>query len=688
MKIRTLLIFAVTIFQVFSTALYAQEHHDHSTGLARGINPEDMDSSVDPNVDFYRYSSGNWLKNNSIPPEYSSWSDWRKIDLNNEKLLKEILEEVTANPMMSSNSNAKMLGDIYYTALDTLKIESDGMNPVKEDLALIDGVSNKEDFIKVFSQMKQYRNGGLFSYWVGQDDKNSANVILQLFQGGLGLPEKDYYFKNDPKSKEIREKYRQFMENIFVLIGNDRNAAAKISRDVMAIETRLAQASMSRLDMREAEATYHPMTLQEVKALTPDFSWNVLFEIIGIGDERNFEKGINVGQPEFFKEVNRMLTDVSVNDWKNYLKWNLMRSSADKLSKPFADESFNYYSKTLRGVEQQRDRWRDGIEFVEDAMGEALGQMFVAKRFRPEAKQRALEMVANIKEAFKDRILMNEWMSEETKKQALKKLGTFDVKIGYTDKWRDFAGLKIDRSSLYNNMKQAAIFNQQYNLNKIGKPVDRTEWWMLPQTVNAYYSSSKNEIVFPAGIMQPPFYDPEADDALNYGGIGMVIGHEITHGFDDQGRKYDGEGNMSDWWTESDAAKFKERADKLVVQYNNFKVADDLNVNGELTLGENIADLGGLIVAYYGLQKALEGKERKLIDGFTQEQRFFLSNTNVWRTLMRPETMRLLVTTDSHSPGEFRVTGPMSNMEEFMKAFGGKPGDPMVRTGNERVVIW
>jgi putative endopeptidase len=688
MKIKLQLIFAVAIFQIVSTTLYAQEQHDHSTNLARGINPEDFDTSVDPNVDFYRYSCGNWLKNNSIPPEYSSWSDWRKIDLNNEQLLKEILEDVTANPMMSSNSNAKMLGDVYYTALDTLKIESDGMNPVKEDLALIDGISNKDDFIKVFSQMKQFRNGGLFSFWVGQDDKNSANVIMQLFQGGLGLPEKDYYFKDDPKSKEIREKYRQFMENIFVLIGNDRSAAAKISRDVMSIETRLAQVSMSRIDMREAEATYHPMTLQEVKELTPDFSWNVLFQTIGIGDEKNFEKGINVGQPEFFKEVNRMLTDVNVNDWKNYLKWNLMRSAADKLSKPFADESFNFYSKTLRGVEQQRERWRDGIDFVESAMGEALGQMFVAKRFRPEAKQRALEMVANIKEAFKDRILMNEWMSEETKQQALKKLGTFDVKIGYTDKWRDFSGMKIDRSSLYNNMKQAAIFNQQYSLNKIGKPVDRTEWWMLPQTVNAYYSSSKNEIVFPAGIMQPPFFDAEADDAVNYGGIGMVIGHEITHGFDDQGRKYDGEGNMSDWWTESDAVKFKERADKLVEQYNNFKVAEDLNVNGELTLGENIADLGGLIVAYYGLQKALEGKERKLIDGFTQEQRFFLSNTKVWRTLMRPETMRLLVTTDSHSPGEFRVTGPMSNMEEFMKAFGGKPGDPMVRTGNERVVIW
>lgn len=654
----------------------------------KGITIEDMDLSVDPNVDFYKYSSGNWLKNNSIPPEYSSWSNWRKIQLDNETILKEILEAAMNDPMLSSNSNAKKLGDIYYTAIDTVKINADGFDPVKEDLAMIDAIANREDFINVFSEMKRSRNGGLFSYWAGQDDKNSENVIFQLFQSGLGMPEKDYYLKDDKKSKELREKYRQFIENIFVLIGNDRNSAAKISRDLLAFETRLAKASMSRLDMREAEATYHPMTLNELKALTPDFSWNVLFDKLGINDERNFSNGVNVGQPEFFKEVNRMLTDVSIDEWKNYLKWNLMRSAADKLSKPFEDESFNFYSQALRGVEKERNRWREGIEFVEDAMGEALGQMYAAKKFRPETKQKALEMVANIKEAFKDRLMQNEWMSEETKQQALKKLNTFVVKIGYTDKWRDFSGLQADRSSLYKNMKMAAIFDQQYSLNKLAKPVDRTEWWALPQTVNAYYSASKNEIVFPAGIMQPPFYDPDVDDAVNYGGIGMVIGHEITHGFDDQGRKYDGEGNLTDWWTESDAAKFKERSDKLVAQYNGFKVAEDLNVNGELTLGENIADLGGLIVAYYGLQKALEGKERNLIDGFTPEQRFFLSNTQVWRTIMRPETMRLLVTTDSHSPAEFRVTGPLPNMEEFMKAFDGKPGDPMVRTGDERVVIW
>jgi putative endopeptidase len=654
----------------------------------KGITIEDMDLSVDPNVDFYKYSSGNWLKNNSIPPEYSSWSNWRKIQLDNETILKEILEAAMNDPMLSSNSNAKKLGDIYYTAIDTVKINADGFDPVKEDLAMIDAIANREDFINVFSEMKRSRNGGLFSYWAGQDDKNSENVIFQLFQSGLGMPEKDYYLKDDKKSKELREKYRQFIENIFVLIGNDRNSAAKISRDLLAFETRLAKASMSRLDMREAEATYHPMTLNELKALTPDFSWNVLFDKLGINDERNFSNGVNVGQPEFFKEVNRMLTDVSIDEWKNYLKWNLMRSAADKLSKPFEDESFNFYSQALRGVEKERNRWREGIEFVEDAMGEALGQMYAAKKFRPETKQKALEMVANIKEAFKDRLMQNEWMSEETKQQALKKLNTFVVKIGYTDKWRDFSGLQADRSSLYKNMKMAAIFDQQYSLNKLAKPVDRTEWWALPQTVNAYYSASKNEIVFPAGIMQPPFYDPDVDDAVNYGGIGMVIGHEITHGFDDQGRKYDGEGNLTDWWTESDAAKFKERSDKLVAQYNGFKVAEDLNVNGELTLGENIADLGGLIVAYYGLQKALEGKERNLIDGFTPEQRFFLSNTQVWRTIMRPETMRLLVTTDSHSPAEFRVTGPLPNMEEFMKAFDGKPGDPMVKSGDERVVIW
>ncbi len=676
--------FCLILFLMLIAGLgYSQE--TSSTNQVRGITVEDMDFSVDPNQDFYLYSSGKWLEQSTIPADMSSWSNLVKIRLDNEKALKEILER---DPNLSSNSNAQKLADIYMTAMDTLKIQADGFDPVKDDLAMIDGIKSKDDFMNVFTEMKRYGGGGLFSMWAGQDDKNSENVILQFYQSGLGMPERDYYFREDPKSVEVQKKYRQFIENIFVLIGNDRKQAAEIADNIMSLETRLANASMSRVAMREAEATYHLMELKEAKALMPDFAWDMLFDKLLINESGNFEKGVNVGQPEFFREVNKMLGDVPIDSWKNYLKWQLLRRSADKLSKPFADEAFEFYSKTLRGVEEQKPRWRTSLDFVEDAMGEALGQMFVAEKFRPEAKQKALEMVGYIKEAFRDRLLQNEWMSDETKKKALDKLSTFVVKIGYPDVWRDFSGLKTDRSSLYANMKNAALFNQQYYIQKLNKPVDRNSWWMNPQTVNAYYSSSKNEIVFPAGILQPPFYHLDVDDAVNFGGIGMVIGHEITHGFDDQGRKYDGDGNLTDWWTEEDAAMFKERSDKIVEQYNNYKVADDLHVNGELTLGENIADLGGLVIAYYGLQKALEGKSRELIDGFTPEQRFFLSHSQIWRSKMRPETMRLLVQTDSHSPSEFRVIGPISNMEEFMNAFGGKPGDPMVRPDGERVVIW
>lgn len=683
-KYNLMIIFFLTV-AILQNAI-GQEIPSLSSG--KGINVENIDISVDPNVDFYRYSNGNWLKNNPVPPEYSRWSSWSEIRVNNEKVLKDILEEIASNPGSSSNPYAEKLGDIYYTALDTLKIEADGVSPVKNELEMIEAVDSKDNMMDVFSEMKRYRSGGIFSIWAGQDDKNSSNVILQLYQSGLGLPDRDYYLKNDEKSVALREKYRQFMENMFVLLGNDRSSASKIAGQVMALETRLANASMSRTEMREAEATYHLMSLDEVKALMPDFNWDVLFSKLQINKPENFTNGINVGQPEFFKEVNRMLADVSIDDWKNYLKWNLIRNAGDELSSPFADEVFDFYSRALRGIDAKRERWRTGINFVEDAMGEALGQLFVERRFKPEAKAKAMEMVDNIKDAFRDRLNQNQWMSEQTKQRALEKLSTFKVKIGYTDKWRDFSGLETDRSSLFANMKSAAIFNQQYNLQKLNKPVDMTEWWMFPQTVNAYYSASKNEIVFPAGIMQPPFYDPDADDAVNYGGIGMVIGHEITHGFDDQGRKYDAYGNLSDWWTEQDAENFKQRADKLVEQYNNYRVFDDLNVNGELTLGENIADLGGLIIAYYGLQKALEGKERPLIDGFTPEQRFFLGHSQIWRINATPESIRLLVQTDSHSPEEFRVIGPISNMMEFMNAFGGKPGDPMVRTEGQRIVIW
>lgn len=653
-----------------------------------GLDLNDLDTTVDPNVDFYEYSNGNWLKNNPVPPEYSSWSIWSELRNKNKEILKKILESASKDKNASQGSNRKKLGDLYYMAMDTVTLEKEGISPLKNDLAKIDAIGSREDFQKVFAYMKSFGSGGLFRLSAGQDDKNSSNVILNLFQGGTGLPEKDYYLREDEKSIKVRSQYADFITNIFGLLGYDRSSSLKYARRVIDIETRLAKASMSRVDMREAEATYHLMTLDEVRSVTPDFSWDILFGELGLADKRLFEKGINVGQPEFFKELNRMISDVSIDDWKIYLKWNLARSASNKLNSAFENENFNFNSKVLRGTEKLDVRWKRSIDLVESVMGEPLGQLFAEEKFSPQTKIKALEMVENIKTAFAERLKVNEWMSDATKKEAMKKLSMFTVKIGYTDKWKDYSGLQTDRNSLYENLKKATAYNQKMNFDKIGKPVNKDEWFATPQTVNAYYSSSKNEIVFPAGIMQPPFFDPDADDALNYGGIGASIGHEITHGFDDQGRKYDGEGNLKDWWTENDAKNFKERADKLVKQYSGYVATDSLHINGELTLGENIADLGGLLIAYDALHIANKGKEIKPIDGFTPEQRFFLAFSRIWKSNMRPEVIRMLVNSDTHTPNKFRVTGTISNVPYFKDAFNGKDGDPMINDISKRVVIW
>lgn len=653
-----------------------------------GINPSNIDQSVDPNYDFYEYSNGSWLRENPVPPEYSKWGSWNEIINKNQETLKQILEDAASNTSAPAGSNVQKLGDLYYTAMDTVSIEKAGMDPIKEILAQIDAIQNKEDFVEVFSELKTMRMGGLFGLFAGQDDKNSENVILNIFQGGLGLPDRDYYLKDDEKSNKLKQQYKEYMTKMLTLMGNDQMTSMNTAGKIFDLETRLAKSMMSRVEMREAEATYHLLRLNDLKSLTPNFSWDVLFTALNINDESKFANGVNIGQPEYLKEMDRMLADVSIEDWKNYLKWNVVRSSADVLSSDFSDEQFNFSSGILRGIKEQQPRWKISLNFVEGAMGEPLGQMFIEKKFTPETKTKALEMVENIKQSFRERLKQNEWMSETTKKEALKKLDKFSVKIGYTDKWKDYSGLEIDRTSFANNMRRASAYSVKLNLDKIAKPVNREEWGMLPQTVNASYNGSKNDITFPAGIMQPPFYDPLQDDAVNYGSIGAVIGHEITHGFDDQGRKYDGDGNLRDWWTEEDAAKFEERAEKLVKQYNGYLVLDSLHVNGELTLGENIADLGGMIIAYYALQKAIEGKDIQPIDGFTPEQRFFLGNSQVWRTNSRPEALRLQVNTDPHSPGKFRVIGVISNMEEFMKAFNGKQGDPMINSPAERVVIW
>lgn len=680
--------FIIIITFAFLYSFNVRSQIKTSSEVKSGLDLNDFDNSVDPNTDFYEYSNGNWLKNNPVPPEYSSWSIWSELRNNNNEVLKKILESASNDKYASTGSNRKKLGDLYYMAMDTVTLEKEGISPLKNDLAKIDAISSREDFQKVFAYLKSFGSGGLFRLSAGQDDKNSNNVILNLFQGGTGLPEKDYYLKEDEKSKKVRSQYAEFITNIFALLGYDKNASLKNAQRIIDIETRFAKASLGRVELRNSEANYHLMTLDEVRSLTPDFSWDILFGELGLTDKSLFDNGIDVGQPEFFKELNRMLTDVSIDDWKIYLKWNLARSASNKLNSAFEDENFNFNSKVLRGTEQKDARWKRSINLVESVMGEPLGQLFAEEKFSPQTKIKALEMVENIKNAFAERLKKNEWMSETTKKEALKKLSLFTVKIGYTDKWKDYSGLQIDRNSLYENLKKAAAYNQKMNLDKIGKPVNKDEWFATPQTVNAYYSASKNEIVFPAGIMQPPFFDPDADDALNYGGIGASIGHEITHGFDDQGRKYDGEGNLKDWWTESDAKNFKERADKLVKQYSGYVATDSLHINGELTLGENIADLGGLLIAYDALQNANKGKELKPIDGFTPEQRFFLAFSGIWKSNMRPEVIRLLVNSDTHSPNKFRVIGTLSNVPYFKDAFNGKDGDPMINDITKRVVIW
>ena len=682
-KIKKIYFIIIVLFSIF---WFGTVRLQVKTGSALDLN--DLNTTVDPNVDFYEYSNGNWLKNNPIPPEYSSWSSWSEIRNENKEILKKILESASKDKNVSQGSNRKKLGDLYYMAMDTVTLEKEGISPLKNDLAKIDAIGSREDFLKVFAYMKSFGSGGLFRLSAGQDDKNSNNVILNLFQGGTSLPEKDYYLKEDEKSKKVRSQYAEFITNIFALLGYDKNASLKNAQRIIDIETRFAKASMGRVEMREPEATYHMMTLDEVKSLTPDFSWDILFGELGLADRSLFDKGIIVGQPEFFKELNRMISDVSLDDWKIYLKWNLARSASNKLNSAFEDENFNFNSKVLRGTEQKDLRWKRSIDIVESVMGEPLGKLFAEERFSPDTKTKALVMVENIKTAFRERLKVNEWMSEATKKEALKKLSLFTVKIGYTDKWKDYSGLQTDRNSLYENLKNAAVYNLKLNFDKIGKPVNKDEWFITPQTVNAYYSASKNEIVFPAGIMQPPFFDPDADDALNYGGIGAVIAHEITHGFDDQGRKFDGEGNLKDWWTESDSKNFKERTDKLVKQYSGYVATDSLYINGELTLGENIADLGGALISYDALQNSLKGKDIKQIDGFTQQQRFFLAFSRIWKSNMRPEVIRLLVNSDTHSPNKFRVKGTLSNVPSFKDAFSGKDGDPMINDITKRVVIW
>jgi putative endopeptidase len=648
------------------------------------INKKDMDTTVSPAVDFFEYANGSWLKNTEIPAAFTGWGSFYVLRDDNLGRIQTILATVEKEPVLKKGSSEQFVGDFYFSGMDSANIEKQGYTPVKKDLDAVNSIKNLNDFYKELVTVHLGYSNPLFNFSSGTDAKNSKMNIAQLNQSGLGLPDRDYYLKDDDNTKKIRENYVNLIKECFMLVGDNSSKAENSASIILALETRLAQASMSRVEQRDPQKVYHKMTVKELVSLSPDFEWNNYFKMIGVPKPGD----VNVAEPDFFKEVNNLVKSTPIETLKEYLKWNIIRSAAPYLSDSFVQANFNFFGKTLNGTKEMQPRWKRVLGTIDNNVGMELGKLFVKQYFPPTAKSRALEMVHSLMASLKVRIENLAWMSPETKKAALKKLEAFTVKIGYPDKWKSYKGLVISKDSYFGNVLSSSIFETKKDLAKIGKPVDKTEWGMTPQTVNAYYNPQNNEIVFPAGILQPPFFDAGADDAINYGGIGAVIGHEMTHGFDDEGRQYDAAGNMKDWWTKQDEEKFGQRAEKIINQFDSFTAVDTLHVNGHLTEGENIADLGGINVSFDAFKKTSQYKAGKSIDGFTPSQRFFLSFANIWKIKDRPERLRLRVKVDPHSPEHFRVIGPLSNTPAFWDAFGVKQGDPMRPSDDKLVTIW
>ncbi|MDQ1353452.1 MAG: putative endopeptidase [Acidobacteriota bacterium] len=651
------------------------------------FDPADMDTTANPADDFYQYAVGGWLKNNPIPAEYTQWGSFDQLADANSKELKELLEYAAADTTAAPNSIIRKIGDFYSTAMDETKIEAEGLKPLEEELNFIDEARDAKGIQKLMAYFHTRQVFPLFLLGALPDAKNSRMNILWLYQGGLGLPDRDYYIEENDRAKSIRAEYLKHLTNMFQLLNETPEKASLSAQAVMSIETRLAKASMTRLELRNPKALYNKKNLQELAQMAPNFDFIAYFKNIGLENPQDIDNYINVGQPKFFQEISAMMSEVTPEQWKPYFRWQLVRSSAPYLSSAFVKERFNFYDKFLSGQKEMKPRWKRSINEMNRTIGEAVGQLYVKKYFPPEAKTRAYELVMNLKKVFAQRIKKVAWMSDETKKKALAKLETFGVKIGYPDKWIDYSTLETKRDSYILNILRANRFDFNRDIKKIGRLVDREEWDIYPQIVNAYYNPLMNEIIFPAGILQPPFFDFKADDAVNYGAIGAAIGHEMTHGFDDQGRQFDKDGNMNDWWTKEDEEKFKARTEVFVRQYENYVVVDDAHMNGKLSLGENIADLGGLNIAYDALMSVLPENPAK-IDGFTPQQRFFLSWARVWRENIRKEALLLGLKTDVHPPSKFRTIGPLSNIPAFYKAFDVKPGAAMYRPEKEQASIW
>lgn len=648
-----------------------------------GIDLTNLDTTAVQGADFYQYACGGWMKKHPLTNEYSRFGSFDMLAENNREQLKGLIVEIAAGQNAQGTINQK-IGDIYNLAMDSVKLNADGMAPIKADLEKIASVKDKSEIVPLMAELAHIGIRPYFSFYVDADIMDSKSNLFQLRQGGIGLDEKEYYLDNDEVTTNIRNKYKEHIVKMFRLAGFDEAAAKKNMEAVMDIETRIAKASFSAVEQRDPAANYHKMSLDELKKEIPGMDWEAFLKGIGV----NGVTELSVSQIEPIKEVEKIINDVPVENQIAYMQWNLIDRAASYLSDDFVAQDFDFYGKTLSGKQADQPRWKRAVSTVNGVLGEAVGQMYVEKYFPAAAKERMVQLVKNLQAALGERIQNLEWMGDSTKAKAIEKLNTFYVKVGYPDKWRDYTNLNIEKDSYWANVKRATEFELDYMLAKAGKPVDRDEWGMTPQTVNAYYNPTTNEICFPAGILQYPFFDMNADDAFNYGAIGVVIGHEMTHGFDDQGRQFDKEGNLKDWWTAEDAKRFEERAKVMVNFFDSIQVLPGLYGNGALTLGENIADHGGLQVSFQAFKNATKNAPLAVEDGFTPEQRFFLSYAGVWAGNIRDEQIRVQTKSDPHSLGRWRVNGALPQIGAWYEAFNVKEGDPMYLAPEKRVSIW
>ncbi|MFK5857528.1 MAG: M13 family metallopeptidase [Bacteroidota bacterium] len=658
--------------------------NENTMEKTRAINKQHMDTKNSPGDNFFKYVNGGWMVENPIPAEHSQYGAFTVLYENNQKLLRQLIKDVSEQTNIENGSVNQKIRDLYNSGMDTVTIEKAGINAISDELDAINNISSIEDIQNYIANMHKSGISPLFYVFADADQQNSSMTIANLYQGGIGLPDVDYYTNDDESSKKLRADYINHLTKMFILAGYKSEEANEKAYVVLGMETQIAEVSKTRLERRDPNANFNKMNLSQLETLSPDFNWALYFKQIGLSNPGE----INVSQTDFFKGISNIMANNIVDDWKTYLTWNILDNYANYLSSDFVNQNFEFYGKVLSGTQEIQPRWKRVLNNTSSRLGEAIGQLYVEKHFPPESKVRMLVLVENLKLSFADRINDLTWMSDETKVKALEKLQTITVKIGYPDVWKDYTNLAIVPDSYIQNIRNSREFEFNFGINKVGKPVDKNEWGMTPQTVNAYYSPTHNEIVFPAAILQPPFFNMDADDAVNYGAIGVVIGHEMTHGFDDQGRKYDKDGNLNDWWTKKDAELFEKETALLIKQYDNYSVLDSLHVDGSLTLGENIADVGGLNISYNALQMSYNGNTPAPMEGFTADQRFFLGYAQLWRQNIRDKALIQRLKTDVHSPGDARVNIPPFNLDVFIEAFDITENDSLYIPQKERANIW